>query len=83
VVSSPTPPPKFESMAVSGNNFIFNGTNGVPDWPYYVLASTNISLPLSNWTIISANAFDANGNFSFTNAPNPAVPQTFYLLQLQ
>ena len=44
IVASPTAPPKFGSMAANGSNFIFNGTNGVPGWPYYVLASTNVSL---------------------------------------
>jgi len=37
---------------------------------------------LTNWTVVSTNAFDANGNFIFTN-PSPVWPQTFYLLQLQ
>jgi hypothetical protein len=60
-----------------------SGTNGVPNWTYYVLTSTNLSLPLSNWTTTATNTFDGAGNFNFTNSPNPNTPRTFYLLKLQ
>jgi len=68
---------------LSGNNFIFSGSNGVPNWPYSVLASTNVALPLTNWTPVLSNTFDPGGNFNFTNPANAAMPQTFYLLKLQ
>jgi hypothetical protein len=49
-----------------------------------VLASTNLGLPLANWTVLSTNAFDAGGNFSFTNPLNPnAAAQEFYILESQ
>jgi len=82
VVSLPTAPLKFESMAVSGNNFIFSRTNGVPDWPYYVLASTNLSLSSAGCTIVLSNRFDDNGRFSFTNPVDADNLQQFYLLRL-
>ena len=80
---APAPPPRFGSMAAGGNGFIFSGSNGTPGWTYYVLASTNVALPLGQWTTIATNTFDGNGNFSFTNAPATTAPQRFYLLQLQ
>jgi hypothetical protein len=83
IVALPTPPPRFSAVGVSGANFIFSVTNGVPNWPCWLLASTNLTLPLKQWTAISTNAFDGNGNFVFTNAANFNVPQTFYLLKLQ
>jgi hypothetical protein len=36
----------------------------------------------SNWTQLLTNQFDDNGNFDFTNAIPPSLPQNFYLLQL-
>jgi hypothetical protein len=39
-------------------------------------------IPLSNWMRLATNQFNASGNFNFTNAPDPNLPQTFYLLQL-
>jgi len=59
-----------------------SGTNGIPNGNYYVLDSTNLALPLPNWTLMATNVFDANGDFTFTNAIDPNTPQLFYLLQL-
>jgi hypothetical protein len=83
VISSPTPPPQIGKITImGGNNLIFNGTGGVPNWTYYILASTNLEFPVSQWPIIATNAFDANGNFNATNPADPNTPQEFYLLQL-
>jgi hypothetical protein len=38
--------------------------------------------PLSHWTRLLTNQFDAVGNFNFTNSLSPSSPQNFYLLQL-
>jgi autotransporter-associated beta strand protein len=83
VVSSPTPPPRFSAVGVTGANIVFSATNGVPNWPCWLLASTNLALPLNQWTVIATNTFDGSGNLGFTNAANLKVPQTFYLLKLQ
>jgi len=82
VIASPTVPPTISTVNLSSSNFILSGSNGVINWPFYVLASTNPALPLTNWTIVSTNAFDANGNFIFTN-PNSPSPHDFYLLELK
>jgi autotransporter-associated beta strand protein len=81
VIAQPTPRPHFAGIVASGTNLVMSGTNGVPYWTYYVLTSTNVSLPVSNWTVVATNAFGGSGNFSFTNSPH--APQTFYQLQLQ
>jgi hypothetical protein len=41
-----------------------------------------IILKPSNWTQLLTNQSDDNGNFHFTSAVPPALPQNFYLLQL-
>jgi glucose/arabinose dehydrogenase len=79
VTGPPTPPLRITGMALSGHNFIFNGSNGVPGWPYWVLSSTNLSLPLNDWTFVAANSFDTSGNFFLTN-PIGNNPQRFFLL---
>ena len=75
--------PGFNLSARSGANFILGGTNGWPGQLYYVLTSTNLALPRSQWTPIATNPFDPSGNFNFTNPVNPDSPNLFYLLQLQ
>ena len=78
-----TTTPVINSVSISGNGLIFIGTGGVGNANYFVLASTNIALPLANWTCILTNQFDSAGNFDFTNSINTNWPQTFYSLQLQ
>ncbi len=59
-----------------------SGTGGVTNGTYYVLASTNLALPLSQWTPVTTNQFDASGNFIFTNSAPTNAPQEFFRLQL-
>jgi len=61
---------------------VINGTGGVTNGSYYVLASTNLALPLDQWTPIATNLFDASGNFIFTNSAPTNAPQEFFRLQL-
>jgi hypothetical protein len=76
------PRPVFQPPALSAGGLVFTGGGGAANTPYYILDSTNLVAPLSNWTILLTNLFDPNGNFNFTNAPDPANPQLFYILQL-
>jgi hypothetical protein len=80
---APATPPSFSHAAFSGASLALSGTNGPPGWTYYVLASTNIALPLNQWAFIATNTFDSAGNFSFSATPNAGTPQTFYQLKLQ
>ncbi|MGO9586784.1 MAG: immunoglobulin domain-containing protein [Limisphaerales bacterium] len=66
---------------VSGS-FILSGTGGLSDGTYYVLISSNLLTPLTDWTYIATNQFDSEGNFIFTNIAPTNAPQEFYLLQL-
>ena len=82
VVSSPTPLPTFGALRVDADGINLSGSNGVPSWPYLLLTATNLGLPLTNWTVVATNAFDASGNFSITNPPNPEVTPVFYRLMM-
>ena len=58
------------------------GTNGQAGDAYYLLASTNMALPLSQWTVVATNVLSANGNFTFigTNVVVPNSLHQFYIL---
>ncbi|MGP8218822.1 MAG: polysaccharide lyase family protein [Limisphaerales bacterium] len=75
--------PRINSTRLLGINLALNGTGGTPNWYYYVLSSTNLTLPTAQWTRVVTNQFDSGGNFALTNAINSNWPQTFYRLQLQ
>ena len=74
--------PFITSAVASADGFVFAGTGGVANANFYLLGSTNVATPLTNWTRLLTNQFDNSGNFNFTNAVGTNA-QTFYLLQLQ
>jgi hypothetical protein len=66
---------------MSGANLIFKGTNGTAGATYYVLSSTNLTLPRLSWKREQTNTFGFGGSFSVTNAIGTGAK--FFLLQLQ
>jgi fibronectin-binding autotransporter adhesin len=72
--------PSFSAITHLGNAVIISGTNGTATETYYVLASTNLSLSLTNWTRIATNTFNGSGGFSFTNTIT--VPYRYFVLQV-
>jgi len=69
------------NFAVSGSSLTIEGVSGTTGGQYAVLASTDVTLPVSQWTPIVTNALDSNGNFSFTTNYNTAVPKQFFMVR--
>ena len=78
------PRPAIASFSLSRTNLVVQGANGYSGLTYYVLMSTNVALPKSQWTPLATNAWSAIGNFSLTvtNAVNLSVPKRFYILEV-
>jgi rhamnogalacturonan endolyase len=76
-------PPIFGGIGVTNGSLTLSGSGGTANGTYYVLASTNVALPLAQWQFIATNQFDTNGNFTVTGLACTNAPQRFYLLQLQ
>jgi hypothetical protein len=83
IVAEPTQPPEFGALKINGGNLIFSGSNGVPNWTYYLLATTNLKLPAASWVLLATNVFDEAGRFLFTNLADFDAPAQFYRLQLK
>lgn len=76
-------PPRITNFRVSGTTLTIAATNGPASRPYVLLMSTNITLPLTQWTRVLTNNFDGNGNLTLsTNVPNPGSRQEFYTIQV-
>jgi PKD repeat protein len=77
--------PDLGSLNFSGTNLVLNGLNGFSNGTYYVMMSTNVALPLSQWTRVATNVPGANGNFTITvNKPvTSGAAQRYYIVQLQ
>ncbi|HEV2693455.1 MAG TPA: hypothetical protein VG347_11215 [Verrucomicrobiae bacterium] len=80
VIAAPAAP-VINKVGVQGGNLIFGGTNSRSTGNYLVLTSTNLFIPLSNWTSLATNAFGINGAFQVTNLIIPGTSQRFFCIQ--
>jgi hypothetical protein len=66
---------------LGSGGFQFSFTN-VPGADFVVLASTNLSLPSINWTILGPATEGLPGQFQFTDLQATNYPRRFYRLRL-
>jgi hypothetical protein len=59
--------PQFNGVVLGAGGLVMSGSFGTPNGTYYILESTDLSLPVSQWTPVLTNQFDNNGNYNFTN----------------
>lgn len=74
--------PQFRQISQAGTNLTFSGSGGAAGAGYSLLGSTNLQLPLTNWSLILTGAFDNAGNFTLTNGVDPLAPGQFYELRI-
>ena len=75
-------PPVVGAVTVASGRLMVTGTGGITNGNYYLLGTTNLLTPMSNWLRLATNPFDGNGNFSFTNAIGTGGYRWFFSLQL-
>jgi autotransporter-associated beta strand protein len=79
-VNAPTTNVTITKVSLSGTNLVIHGTNNnVPNtgFHYVVVTSTNMLVPLTNWTPVSTNSFNGTGTFDYTNPIVPGRPRQF------
>jgi hypothetical protein len=65
---APVPPPTIVGATMLGNGaFQFTVTNVNPSASFTVLSTTNLSLPLTNWTVIGTASNIVSGQSQFTD----------------
>lgn len=79
---NPLQPPAVGTTRLVGTNIVFNLTGGAPLCSYTVLSSTNITTPVSEWTVERTGSFDITGASAVTNAVDPGAPQKFYTVRV-
>jgi hypothetical protein len=77
--------PGITGFKMSGANLVISGSDGLAGQTYYVLMSTNLALPVNQWTSVATNVPGGTGNFTITltNAVDLNVLQSFYILKVQ
>ena len=64
---------------VGGGNITLSGSGGSPGGTYRILSSTDVTLPLAQWTEVGNGTFDGTGNFSSAIAL-PNDPSRYYVI---
>ena len=83
LIASPLAQPRISGLSILDGSAVVAGSNGVANWPYLVLSSTNLAIPRDSWAVNATNVFDSEGNFIFTNPMDTGLPEVFYMLRLQ
>jgi hypothetical protein len=74
--------PRITGLAVSGRTLSITATNGPADRAFVLLGSTNVALPLAQWTSVLTNSLDGGGGIHLsTNVVDPSSPRAFYILR--
>lgn len=78
------PPLRITGFGVNGPTLTLRAANGPTNGACVLLSTTNVALPLNQWTRVLTNTFDSNGNLNLsTNVISPTDPRRFYRLQFQ
>jgi autotransporter-associated beta strand protein len=78
----PAPQPYITSISLTGTDVVLSGTNSLAGEEYNLLTSTNVALPLSQWTVLAAGTLSGSV-FSITTPVAPGAQQSFYRLKVQ
>jgi hypothetical protein len=74
-------PPRLKGTILGNGSFQLNFTN-TPGTTYTILASTNLSLSVSNWTNLGTTTETAAGQFQFTDTQAAGKAARFYRVRL-
>jgi hypothetical protein len=71
-------PPNLTNAQILGNGVLqFSFTNS-SDGSFTVLSASNLTLPLSNWTVVGTASNIGSGQFQFTSQMTTNAPELFY-----
>jgi hypothetical protein len=71
-----------ESISRDGTNVIIVGTGALPGDTCHIMTSTNITLPMSQWTPITNGQFDPTGTLRYTNAVDSTAKAQYFRISL-
>jgi len=74
--------PVVSAVTAAGGRLVVSGTGGITNGSYYLIGTTNLLNPMTNWLRLATNPFDGNGNFSFTNNLAAGGARWFFSLLL-
>jgi len=79
--TAPLTTPVINQLTASGGNLVVQSANGLPGSSFALLSTSNLDLPLSQWSTALTGAFDSSGLSSNSIPINPAEPARFFRMQ--
>jgi hypothetical protein len=83
-VASVLPPPAISGVdfsQLSSGSITLNAVNGAANGPVNVLTTTDLTLPISSWTVAATTTFTAGGTLNLQVTVDPTQPQSYFMLQ--
>jgi hypothetical protein len=79
-VTSTVPAAILVQIQISGGNLVLTGNAGAvnANQIYRVLSSTNVALPMAQWTPVATNALDNSGNFNTALPLDMGIKSQFF-----
>ena len=74
-------PPTLTGLQMLGNGVVQFAFSNNPSASFTVLSTTNLSLPLTKWTVVGAPTVVAPGLFQFTSQPTTNDAARFYVVR--
>ena len=74
-------PAKFTGISVTGTALTLTAAGGTPNGPWTLLQSTNVALPLSQWSTNKTGNYDGSGNLSIALVNAATNAREFYILK--
>lgn len=71
-----------ESIASDGINMVLGVTGGPPGGDYILMSSTNVMLPMGQWTPVVTNKFDGSGGFQYSQPLDGTIPSQMFRLAM-
>jgi Pel9A-like, right handed beta helix region len=75
-------PPPTLAVARRGTDLVFTSRGGPAGGTNYLLAATDVSLPVMQWSRVATNKFDLTGSVAATNAIPAGPSKQFYRVRL-
>jgi len=72
--------PRINSLAWQDTGLALGGTGGLWNASFYVLTSTNVAVPLGQWSRVATDSFGVSGEFSLSNLSDASAPNRFFRL---
>lgn len=73
--------PQFAGIGQLPDRRVVLNATGPSGTSFRLWTATNLAMPPQSWTVLKSNVFDANGTFSYTDAP-PVSVQGYYRLSV-